>query len=458
MNQVIPFPADGLRQAPANIEAERGLLGTLLMRNGTFDAVSDFLRPEHFSDAAHAELFRAIADLISSGKKADPVTLKILAEAGGPVQAAGGVKYIAALMSSAPTLINAGEYGQVIFDAFLRRELIELSANATLNAYDGEQEATRQIEFMEEKLFALTETQASSNLLGFADATTSAIDTAEAAYKADGALIGVTTGIHDLDRKLGGLHKSDLIILAGRPSMGKSGLAMSMAVGAAKAGKSVAVFSLEMSADQVANRALARFSGLNSHDIRNGRLSAADFAKLYQAREKLSAIPLHIDDRSSPSVPQIRTAARRLKRKSGLDLIIIDYLQLIMPSRAGREENRVQEVSAISRGLKMIAKDLGVPVVALSQLSRKVEEREDKRPQLSDLRESGSIEQDADVVMFVYRDEYYQTRSGGICPAELENVAEVNVAKQRHGPIGQTRCHFDHKSAWFSDLAVGHGR
>lgn len=453
MNNVISLPIDGMRPAPSNIEAERALLGTLLLRNSSLDAVTDFLKPEHFCDPANGMVYAAISELIANGKKAEPPALKIVAEATGPIQAAGGMKYIAGLCASAPTHINAAEYGALIQDTFLRRELIALTTQATVEAYEDEDRALSQIESMEERLFALTANNETSNISDLGSATGDAIERAEIAYRANGELIGVTTGLTDLNYKLGGLHKSDLTILAGRPSMGKSGLAMSIAFNAAKAGKTVAFFSLEMSASQLATRALSHQTGIDSHRLRNGRIGAADFQRLHTAKTENAALPLYIEDRSAPTVPQIRTACRRLKRKHGLDLVIVDYLQLITPTRAGSQENRVNEVSGISRGLKAIARDLNVPVLALSQLSRQVEQREDKRPQLSDLRESGSIEQDADVVMFVYRDEYYLTRNGGICPPDLENVAEVNISKQRHGPIGRVRCHFDQKSAWFGNLA-----
>lgn len=457
MNNVINLPLDGMRPVPANLEAERGLLGALLSNNRAFDMVADFLKPVHFSDAANAVVFETIAHFVGVGKKADVVSLKILADSSGPIQAAGGMKYLVSLVSGAITFINAGEYGRLIHDAYLRRELITLTTHATIDAYEAEGAATDQIEAMEERLFALTAAETNSQICGLGDATGEAIARAEIAFKADGKLIGVTTGLTDLDHKLGGLHPSDLTILAGRPSMGKTGLATSIAFSAAKSGKTVAFFSLEMSEIQLATRVLAHYTGIDSHRIRNGQIGAADFQRLNQARHEFAKLTLYIDDRSAPTVPQIRTACRRLKRKHGLDLVIIDYLQLITPTRLGNQENRVAEVSGISRGLKAIARDLGIPVLALSQLSRAVENREDKRPQLSDLRESGSIEQDADVVMFVYRDEYYQTRNGGLCTPEMENVAEVNVSKQRHGPIGRVRCHFEHKAAWFSDLGGEHG-
>lgn len=455
MTNVFTLPADILRPQPANLEAEQALLGTLLQRNSAFDKVSDYLKLDHFSDAANARLFEIISRTISLGQKADPVTLKAHAESDPMLQQAGGMKYLVGLVAAAPTTINAGEYGRIIHDLFLRREIITLSTQAAATAYDTSSPAPEQIEAIEERLFGLSSSESESSIALFGMAVGEAIDQADVAFKADGALTGVTTGLVDLDYMLGGLHPSDLIILAGRPSMGKSGLALTVAINAAKAGKTVAFFSLEMSAAQLANRAMSYFTHLDSHKVRNGRIGAADFGKLSAYAQSAGGLPLLIDDRAGVSVAQIRTACRRLARKK-LDLVVIDYLQLI-GNGPDRSENRVQEISAITRGLKMLAKDLGVPVMALSQLSRQVESREDKRPQLSDLRESGTIEQDADVVLFVYRDEYYLSRNGGICPEDLKNVAEVIIAKQRHGPIGPVACRFEHKSAWFENLARHRG-
>ncbi len=454
MNNVVALNTDFMRQAPANIDAECALLGTLMLRNATFDKVSDYLKPEHFADATNARLYEIISQHIATGQRADPVTLKAHAASDGFLSAAGGPAYLASLVANVPTTINADNYGRIIYDLFLRREIIGLATQAASSAYDTSDPATRQIEELEEHLFALAETRSASAFVSIGDAAKSAIAQIEIAHKANGAVIGVPTGLTDLDRQLGGLHPSDLSIIAGRPSMGKSGLALTIAFNAAKAGKRVALFSLEMSASQMANRALAHFANMDSHGMRNGRIGGADFAKLADRQQMFAQLPLMVEDAAGQTVMQMRTACRRLKRK-GLDLVIIDYLQLIAPS--GKGNNRVEEVSAITWGLKCMAKDLNVPVVALSQLSRQVESREDKRPMLSDLRESGSIEQDADVVMFVYRDEYYLERANKPVPPEVENTAEVIVAKQRHGPIGMVACRFDHKSAWFENLARHHG-
>lgn len=451
MTNIFQLPADVLRAAPANIEAEHALLGTLLMRNSAFDKVSDYLKPEHFSDATNARLYEIISETIAKGEKAELLTLKAKSEMDPMLAQAGGYKFLVSVAACAVTHNNVGEYGRILYDLFLRREIISLSAQASATAYDTTDPAERQIEHLEEYLFSLTEARAGSNFVSIGDAAARAITTIEAAHKANGAIIGVPTGLADLDHKLGGLHKSDLIIVAGRPSMGKSGLALTMAFNAARAKKSVALFSLEMSCDQLANRALAHFAHMDSHRMRNGRVGPADFANLAKRQQEFAQIPFVIEDGAGQTVAQIRKACRRLKRKA-LDIVIIDYLQLIAPS-SNKSGNRVQEISEITWGLKCLAKDLAVPVVALSQLSRQVESREDKRPMLSDLRESGSIEQDADVVMFVYRDQYYLERANRAVPVEIENTAEVIVAKQRHGPIGHVTCHFDHSSAWFSNLA-----
>lgn len=449
MSNVFQLPTDVLRPLPANVEAEQALLGTILMRAAAYDKVADFLRPEHFVDPACAKVFGLIVQMTARGQRPSPVTLKAHAETDPDISAAGGPAFIARLCGCAPTFSNAEEYGLLIRDHYLRRELISCSSQAASRAYDGTDDAERQIEDLEESLFALQAARTSSTFVSLGEASKRALAQADAAFKANGKLLGVPTGIADLDHKLGGLRASDLIILAGRPSMGKSGLGLTLSINAARAGKVVAFFSLEMSGEQLANRAVAHFATLDSHKIRSGRITAADFQKMVMTQQEFEGLPLHIEDAAGQTVAQIRTACRRLKRKQ-LDLVVIDYLQLI--NGTGKGENRVQEVSGITWGLKCLAKDLDVPIIALSQLSRAVESREDKRPMLSDLRESGSIEQDADVVMFVYREQYYAERAGRLCPPEQENVAEIIISKQRHGPIGPVSCHFDQKSAWFSNL------
>ncbi len=488
-----PDPADiagnALRTPPHNYEAERALLGAILMNNRAFERVSDFLLPDHFADTVNGRIFRACAKLIEQGNQANPVTLKTYLENDDLVSAAGGTKYLAAIAAGAVTIINAAEYGKLVYDLFLRRELIAIGEDMVNEAFDSEPDepAMGQIETSEQKLFELASSgNTEGGFRSFENVLVEAINLAEAAHRREGALAGVTTGLTDLDRKLGGLHKSDLLILAGRPSMGKTALATTIAFNAAKhfaetenedeRGKQVAFFSLEMSSEQLATRILAERAKINSHSIRTGGLSNDDFGRLVIASQELNDLPLYVDDTPAVTVSAIRTRCRRLARQSrvpghsGLGLIIIDYLQLISPGRGERTENRVQEISGITRALKALAKDLNVPVLTLSQLSRAVEQREDKRPQLSDLRESGTIEQDSDVVMFVYREQYYLERSEPQQRADenaekfhermlkwqerceqAHNIAEVIVAKQRHGPIGIEKLHFEAKFTHFSD-------
>ncbi len=478
-----------LRTPPHNYEAERALLGAILMNNRAFERVNEFLDPKHFADPVNGRIYESCSKLIEQAQPANPVTLKTYLERDDLVIAAGGMKYLANIAAGAVTVINAGDYGKLIYDLFLRRELIALGEDMVNDAFDSspDESAMDQIEGSEQKLFDLASTgNVEGGFRTFQDALVQAINLAEAAHRREGALAGVTSGLRDVDKKLGGLHGSDLLILAGRPSMGKTALATTMAVNAAKyfaatdraedRGKQVAFFSLEMSAEQLATRILAEGAKINSHGIRTGGLSNDDFARLVVASQNLSVLPLCIDDTPAVTVSTIRTRCRRLARTSktashhGLGLIVIDYLQLIAPARGERSENRVQEISAITRGLKALAKDLGVPVLALSQLSRAVEQREDKRPQLSDLRESGTIEQDSDVVMFVYREQYYLERAEPSQKPEeasdkyherhakwqercelAHNIAEVIVAKQRHGPIGTVKLHFEADFTHFSD-------
>ncbi len=488
-----PEPADTagnvLRTPPHNYEAERALLGAILMNNRSFERVADYLLPDHFADPVNGRIFRACSKLIEQGNQANPVTLKTYLENDELVTAAGGTKYIASVAAGAVTIINAGEYGKLVYDLFLRRELIAIGEDMVNEAFEStpDDPAMGQIETSEQKLYDLASSGTSeTGFRAFENVLVEAINLAEAAHRREGALAGVTTGLTDLDRKLGGLHKSDLLILAGRPSMGKTALATTIAFNAAHhyattdneddRGKQVAFFSLEMSAEQLATRILAERAKINSHGIRTGSLSNDDFGRLVVASQELNDLPLFVDDTPAISVSAVRTRCRRLARQSrvpgnsGLGLIVIDYLQLLSAGRNERTENRVQEISSITRGLKALAKDLNVPVIALSQLSRAVELREDKRPQLADLRESGTIEQDSDVVMFVYREQYYLERAEPQQKPEenadkfhermlkwqerceqAHNVAEVIVAKQRHGPIGTVKLHFEADFTHFSD-------
>src|SRR3954469_6125797 len=435
--RLLPLPEpdlDRIRQPPANTEAEQALLGAMLINNAAYHRVAEFLLQEHFGNAVHGRIYAAIGKLIERGLIADPVTLKNLFDQDGALADIGGAQYLAHLVNAAVTIINAEHYGRTIHDLYLRRELITVGQDIVNEAFqhDLDDAATEQIERAESKLFELASSgQAEGGPQEFRVALTSAITMAQAAFKRDGKIVGVATGFTDLDKKLGGLHPSDLIILAGRPSMGKTALATNIAFHAAKKyqpargadgridltkqaedGAVVAFFSLEMSAEQLATRILAEESGTSSDKIRRGEIRREDFDKFVMASQRLSSVPLFIDDTPALSVAALRTRARRLMRQHGLGLIVVDHIQLLRPSSQNRAmENRVQEISDITRGLKAIAKELEVPVLALSQLSRAVEQREDKRPQLADLRESGSIEQDADVVMFVYREQYYHERA-----------------------------------------------
>ena len=474
-----------------NTEAEQALLGAILINNSAYLRVSEFLLPEHFGNAVHGRVFAAIGKLIERGQVANPITLKNLFDQDGALSEIGGAQYLVQLAASAVTILNAEDYGRAIHDLHLRRELIAIGEDVVNDAYrqDLDDPGREQIERAEKKLFDLaTAGQAEGGFRTFAVAMTSAIDNAEAAFKRSGKTVGVATGFADLDKKLGGLHPSDLVILAGRPSMGKTALATNIAFNAAKAyraermpdGRLIATdgavagfFSLEMSAEQLATRILAEESGVSSDRIRRGDVSHEDFDKFVQASQRLASLPLFIDDTPALTVAALRTRARRLMRQHGLGLIIVDYLQLLRPSAQVRTiENRVQEISDITRGLKALAKELGIPVLALSQLSRAVEQREDKRPILADLRESGSIEQDADVVMFIFREEYYLSRAQPLHRVdeteekyndryerwqsrynEVYGVGEVIIAKQRHGPIGTIKLHFDAETTKFDNYA-----
>jgi replicative DNA helicase len=459
---------------PYNLEAEQSLLGALLLNNGSLEYIGDFLRPFHFADGIHGQIFEAIVRLIDRGQVADPITLKDYFDKNEALQAVGGARYLVDLAQSVVSIISVGDYGRLIYDLYLRRQLMGIGEDMVLTArtHDLELSAAQQIEEAEKKLFDLATTgNVSGGFQSFRDALTASIEMAEVAYRRDSHIVGVTTGLMDLDKWLGGLHPSDLLIIAGRPSMGKTILATNIAFNAAvasmendKSGASVAFFSLEMSAEQLATRILASESGISSDKIRRGEIRSEDFPTFVEVSRRLSSIPLFIDDTPALSVSALRTRARRLKRQEGLGLIVIDYLQLIEAGASGRRgDNRVQELSDITRALKALAKELDVPVIALSQLSRAVEQREDKRPQLSDLRESGSIEQDADVVMFIFREEYYEVRrqppEGTDKHAEwqarmsqIANQAEVIIAKQRHGPVGTVRLYFEGNLTRFGNL------
>lgn len=445
------------REPPHNFEAEQALLGTLLIHNGGWSSASEILQAEHFADPLHGRLFTMIGRLVERGQVVSAFTLKTYAEADEGLKAAGGPAYLARLMASSSMVSDVRSIATVVRDCALRRRLITVLSEALPQAYDEAQETTpaEQIEAIEQQLYAVVEGSGGGDFQPLNKALTGAIAMAEAAYKRPGGMSGVSTGLRDLDALLGGLHPSDLVILAARPSMGKSALASNIAFAVAQSGVPVGFFSLEMSAEQLATRLVAEQAGVSSERVRKGELNAAEFDRVLEASQRLEAVPLYMDDSAALSTAAIRTRARRLKRQSGLGLVVVDYLQLVDADRRRREQNRVQEVSEITRGLKMLAKELDVPVLALSQLSRAVENRADKRPQLADLRDSGTIEQDADVVMFIYREEYYLERGSEDDRARLGEVAgqaEVHVAKQRHGPTGLVRLRFDGHITKFSDV------
>ncbi|MEM6747283.1 MAG: replicative DNA helicase [Pseudomonadota bacterium] len=477
----LPAPQGAEQQLPYSIDAEQALLGAILYDNEVFYKINGFLKADHFYDPLHGLIYSACEKLISSGRLASPVMLNTYLTDEEAFTEAGGERYLIQLAQSVPTTVGASDYGRLIFDLFVSRGLIGIGGDMIerAKAADLDEDPQKQVEAAEKELYALAETGTyGGGFQTFESALTDAIQTAQAAFNRGGGLSGISTGMRDLDQKLGGLHPSDLLILAGRPSMGKTALATNIAVNAAKAyvpqktaegsytakeGARVGFFSLEMSADQLASRILAEFSNISSEKIRRGDISVQDFEQIHDASLQLNDIPLYIDDTGGLTIAQVAARARRLKRMNGLDLLVIDYLQLLAGSKKV-SEGRVQELTEITTGLKALAKELEVPVVALSQLSRQVEARDDKRPQLSDLRESGSIEQDADVVMFVFREEYYlgraEPREG--TPEHLEwqqtmdevhGVAEVIIGKQRHGPIGTVKLGFQPELTKFGDLA-----
>ena len=465
---------------PHNLEAEQALLGALMYDNGVFERLSDRLRDIHFYEPFHQRLYKAIEEHIRQGLLAEPTILMGRFNQDPAFTEFGGLRYLADLVDRAPPAANAPDYARVIYDLALRRELIRIGGQIAKDAPDSERPAEEQIEQAEQTLYSLAETgKPSSGFVTFSHALAGAVEMAGEAYQREGKLAGLATRLDDLDQKLGGLHPSDLLILAGRPSMGKTALATNIAFNVARNykyeiqpdgsrktvdGGVVAFYSLEMSAEQLAMRMLADASGVSSDKLRKGEIDASDFAKLREAAIEIGESPLYIDATGGISISKLAARARRLARmEHGLDLIVVDYLQLVTVGE-GSTKNRVQEVAEITGGLKALAKELNVPIIALSQLSRQVEQRDDKRPQLSDLRESGSIEQDADCVMFVYRESYYLGRAEPREGTEehlkwqedmdrLQHQAEVVIGKQRHGPIGIVKLAFDANTTRFGNLA-----
>lgn len=475
------------REPPGNVEAEQALLGALLVNNEALAHIGDKLRAEHFLEPLHGRIFEAIGKFHDKGQIANPVTLKHYFDQDEALADIGGGAYLAKLAGAAVTVINIADYSQMVYDLALKREIIGIGEGMVNTAYTHQIDipAQQQIEETEQKLFNLAaEGAGDKGFTALKHSITGAIKQAEFAKKHDG-VVGITTGYIDMDKILGGFHRSDLLILAGRPSMGKTALATNLAYNAGlhlqqqakeknipiKEAGCVGFFSLEMSSEQLSMRLLSAASDLNSSNIQNGRITDEEFTRLVRASNEMSSMPFFIDDTPALSISALRTRARRLKRIHNLQLLVIDYLQLMRGSSTRASDNRVQEVSEITQGLKAIAKELDIPVIALSQLSRQVENRgtkpRDKIPQLADLRESGSIEQDADVVMFIYREEYYLAREQ---PQEgtpeheawqLEmdramNIAEVIIAKHRNGPVDTARLHFEGRLTKFGNLDEHH--
>jgi replicative DNA helicase len=472
-------------EPPQNIEAEQALIGSILINNKSFERVSEILKPHHFADPIHKKIYEAASKLISRGHIADVITLKNYFEQDGSLAEVGGYQYLIKLADISAPIINADYYAQFIQDKYIRRELVATGHDIVNEAYneDLDTSAMDQIEIAEKKLFNLSnENETRGGFTDFSDALTESISSIEEAFKSDGNISGTPTGLIALDKKMGGLHDSDLIILAGRPAMGKTALATNIAYNIAEhflhekdideKKRGVAFFSLEMSASQLATRILATQTHTSGFRLRSGELDNSEFTRVAAAVRELEKTPLYIDDSPGLNINNIRTRARRLKRNKGLGLIIIDYLQLINGTSKKGGENRTQELSEISRGLKILAKELSVPVIALSQLNRGVEQREDKKPVMSDLRESGSIEQDADIVMFVYRENYYiqndepKQRSNETPDKfqlrletweqrirETTNIGEVIIGKQRHGSTGTVQLSWNGEFTEFGNLA-----
>jgi replicative DNA helicase len=476
-------PQPQLRMAPHNIEAEQALLGAILLNNEAYWRVSDFLRGEHFFEPIHCEIFDVASSLVRHGKTATPVTLKTFMNGQLDIGGLTISQYLARLVAEATTIINTEDYGRTVFDLSVRRRLIAAGEEMVNVAYDApvDMPPKEQIEQAERALYELAETgRYGGGFERFGVALTQSIDMAAAAYQRDGKLSGLATGLVDLDRQMGGLQPSDFIVLAGRPGMGKTALATNIAYNVASAyvadvqadgsmravnGGIVGFFSLEMSAEQLATRVVSEQAGIPSSTIRRGGVTEAEFGRLKDVAVDLQNLPLFIDESGGITVAQLAARARRLKRQRGLDLLIIDYLQLMAGSTKRSNDNRVNEITDITTRLKALAKELRVPIIALSQLNRSVETREDKRPQLSDLRESGSIEQDADVVLFVYREEYYHAMRKPlesdrekfaewmVDGDKVSGKAEVIIGKQRHGPTGTVDLAFDGATTRFSSLA-----
>ena len=471
MENNLSIVKDNFKELPNNIEAEQSVIGSILVTNEIFDEINTIISSINFYDPMHQKIFSAIENLIYKGMLANPITLKNYFN--DEKDDLNIPEYLVKITKFSTSVRQAIEYSKIIYDMFVRRELIKISEQTIDSAKINDLESNGQsiIENSEKLLFDLAEKGSfNSSLIKFDDAMKQTIEMASAAYKNEGGIVGVPTGLRDLDDKLGGLHQSDLIIIAGRPSMGKTSLATNIAFNAAKYiqdnGKksSIAFFSLEMSSEQLSTRILSEQARIGSNDIRRGRISDDQFDQFLETSKNIAELPLFIDETPAISIAAMSNRARRIKRLHGLDMVVVDYIQL-MRGTSYNKDGRVQEISQITQGLKAIAKELGVPVIALSQLSRQVEQRDDHKPQLSDLRESGSIEQDADVVMFVYREGYYlqrkEPREATVEHAEWQakmnevaHLAEIIIGKQRHGPIGKVTLEFEERFTKFKDTQI----
>ena len=471
MENNLSIVKDQFKELPNNIEAEQAVIGSILVSNDIFDEISTIISSINFYDPMHQKIYEAIESLVYKGMLANPITLKNYFE--DEKDDLNVPEYLVKITKFSTTVRQAIEYSKIIYDMFVRRELIKISEQTIDSAKLNELDTNGQtiIENSERLLFDLAEKGSfNSSLVKFDEAMKQTIEMASAAYKNEEGIVGVPTGLRDLDDKLGGLHQSDLIIIAGRPSMGKTSLATNIAFNAAQklqdSGKksSIAFFSLEMSSEQLSTRIISEQARISSNDIRRGRISDEQFDKFLETSKNIAELPLYIDETPAISIAAMSNRARRIKRLYGLDMIVVDYIQL-MRGTTYNKDGRVQEISQITQGLKAIAKELGVPVVALSQLSRQVEQRDDHKPQLADLRESGSIEQDADVVMFVYREGYYlqrkEPREATVEHAEWQakmnevaHLAQIIIGKQRHGPIGNVTLEFEERFTKFKDTQI----
>ncbi len=471
MEKNLSIVKDQFKELPNNIEAEQAVIGSILVSNDIFDEINTIISSINFYDPMHQKIFEAVESLIFKGMLANPITLKNYFE--DEKDELNVPEYLVKITKFSTSVRQAIEYSKIIYDMFVRRELIKISEttidSAKLNDLDTNGQSI--IESSERLLFDLAEKGSfNSSLVKFDEAMKQTIEMASAAYKNEEGIVGVPTGLRDLDDKLGGLHQSDLIIIAGRPSMGKTSLATNIAFNAAQklqeSGKksSIAFFSLEMSSEQLSTRIISEQARISSNDIRRGRISDDQFDKFLETSKNISELPLYIDETPAISIAALSNRARRIKRLFGLDMVVVDYIQL-MRGTTFNKDGRVQEISQITQGLKAIAKELSVPVVALSQLSRQVEQRDDHKPQLADLRESGSIEQDADVVMFVYREGYYlsrkEPREATVEHAEWQakmnevaHLAQIIIGKQRHGPIGNVTLEFEERFTKFKDTQL----